>query len=206
MSYTDNDFRLYHHGVKGQKWGVRRYQNDDGTLTDAGKKRYSVQYTERTRAKHDERVNKLISEARSADYSTDKARYKMAKRFAKELNNEDWSRAESYINNNEKRTWAKDYSDKAKKLLTSKPNSNRVDKYIDMAEGYAVDSLVYKEAMEASVGRMNALINEANSLGLRISYSETRRSAGGDGVTYTYSTSGTKFKAVKPQKASNDRN
>lgn len=32
---------LYHHGIKGMKWGVRRYQNDDGTLTGAGKKRYS---------------------------------------------------------------------------------------------------------------------------------------------------------------------
>lgn len=32
---------LYHHGVKGMKWGVRRYQNSDGTLTPAGKKRYS---------------------------------------------------------------------------------------------------------------------------------------------------------------------
>jgi hypothetical protein len=30
---------LYHHGVKGQKWGVRRYQNKDGSLTAAGKKR-----------------------------------------------------------------------------------------------------------------------------------------------------------------------
>ena len=30
---------LYHHGVKGQRWGVRRYQNKDGSLTYAGKKR-----------------------------------------------------------------------------------------------------------------------------------------------------------------------
>lgn len=32
---------IYHHGIKGQKWGVRRYQNKDGSLTPAGKKRYS---------------------------------------------------------------------------------------------------------------------------------------------------------------------
>lgn len=32
---------LYHYGIKGQKWGVRRYQNDDGSLTPSGKKRYS---------------------------------------------------------------------------------------------------------------------------------------------------------------------
>lgn len=31
---------LIHHGIKGQKWGIRRYQNPDGTLTEAGKKRY----------------------------------------------------------------------------------------------------------------------------------------------------------------------
>lgn len=31
---------LTHYGITGQKWGVRRYQNEDGTLTDAGKKRY----------------------------------------------------------------------------------------------------------------------------------------------------------------------
>lgn len=31
---------LYHYGIKGQKWYVRRYQNEDGTLTEAGKARY----------------------------------------------------------------------------------------------------------------------------------------------------------------------
>lgn len=33
------DEYLIHHGIKGQKWGVRRYQNKDGSLTRAGKKR-----------------------------------------------------------------------------------------------------------------------------------------------------------------------
>ena len=33
---------LAHHGIKGQRWGVRRYQNEDGTLTEAGKRRYYV--------------------------------------------------------------------------------------------------------------------------------------------------------------------
>lgn len=32
---------LVHHGVKGRCWGIRRYENPDGTLTEAGKRRYS---------------------------------------------------------------------------------------------------------------------------------------------------------------------
>lgn len=34
------DYYLVHHGIKGQKWGVRRYQNEDGSLTAEGRKRY----------------------------------------------------------------------------------------------------------------------------------------------------------------------
>lgn len=41
---------LAHHGIKGQKWGVRRFQNKNGTLTGAGKKRYSSDFEEKKAA------------------------------------------------------------------------------------------------------------------------------------------------------------
>lgn len=34
---------LYHHGILGQKWGIRRFQNPDGSLTPAGKQRYNIE-------------------------------------------------------------------------------------------------------------------------------------------------------------------
>lgn len=48
---------LKHHGVKGMKWGVRRYQNTDGTLTNAGKKRYDRDVRENNAKKKDNRMN-----------------------------------------------------------------------------------------------------------------------------------------------------
>lgn len=41
MIYYEDNY-LVHHGIKGQKWGVRRYQNPDGTYTEAGRKRYDI--------------------------------------------------------------------------------------------------------------------------------------------------------------------
>lgn len=38
---------LYHHGIKGQRWGVRRFQKPNGTLTKAGEKRYQKRLSEK---------------------------------------------------------------------------------------------------------------------------------------------------------------
>ena len=41
-SYYIRDDEMYHHGVKVQRWGLRRFQNEDGSLTDAGRNRYGI--------------------------------------------------------------------------------------------------------------------------------------------------------------------
>lgn len=64
-----SDGELYHYGIKGQKWGVRRYQNPDGSLTAAGQKRL---------AKKD---------AKWARKNMDKITQKAQKKSAKELSN-----------------------------------------------------------------------------------------------------------------------
>lgn len=44
------DNYLYHHGILGQRWGIRRFQNPDGTRTEAGKNRYYTdELVEKTR-------------------------------------------------------------------------------------------------------------------------------------------------------------
>lgn len=40
-NYAYPSDELYHHGIKGQRWGVRRYQNKNGSLTNEGKNRYA---------------------------------------------------------------------------------------------------------------------------------------------------------------------
>lgn len=91
------NYELYHHGVKGMKWGVRRYQNSDGSLTSAGKKRYtrteSANDREKAQRKSDLKNRRTLSDA---DLRKKIDRLKMEKEF-KNLTNEDISPGKKYV-------------------------------------------------------------------------------------------------------------
>ena len=62
-AYVENDYNaIYHHGIKGQRWGIRRYQNEDGTLTPEGIKRYRPIYDRMKKAgKSDKEIGRYIT-------------------------------------------------------------------------------------------------------------------------------------------------
>lgn len=64
LPYSDE---LWHHGIKGQRWGVRRFTNPDGTLTEEGKRRYgSVENYERYLANRQQSKERIRENRRNA--------------------------------------------------------------------------------------------------------------------------------------------
>lgn len=98
----DQQNYLIHHGIKGQRWGFRRFQNDDGSLTDAGKRRYRTDDAGEARKEHARRVAAGAAAGALAGISTIQTihNYKNQEKFAR------WA-TDGMFGTAPKKVWAK---------------------------------------------------------------------------------------------------
>lgn len=68
------DNYLVHHGILGQKWGIRRYQNADGTLTAEGKKRYADDLADEYKTLTGKNIQQHSGKRKLRDVSDDELR------------------------------------------------------------------------------------------------------------------------------------
>ena len=120
---------IYHHGIKGQKWGVRRFQNKDGSLTPAGRRRYDDDDIVIEKGKEIHRIipkdwlekEKTFSGHAYATFKKeDTERYK---HFARLFGNGD-----NYV----------DMTFKAKDVIVSPSKKKRIDEFINLMDSNPV--------------------------------------------------------------------
>lgn len=148
-----NEYELYHWGIRGMKWGVRRYQNPDGSLTEEGKRRYRVDangnYVKRSISER-KVYNKKVKAAKAAE---------LAKRNRsprdKKINELTDKQLEKYITRmqNEKRAYEL-FSDVNR--LNPKPVS-RGKKFIDNLWARTIEPVIYEQGRNY----LNKLIKDA---------------------------------------------
>ena len=80
---------LYHFGVKGMKWGVRRYQNEEGSLTSLGKKRDKMLSDRKTAKKHFTTSNMVKAEYSRREFNDAKTRLKLENQKKKSKRQQD---------------------------------------------------------------------------------------------------------------------
>lgn len=121
---------LYHHGVEGMKWGIRRYQNEDGTLTPEGRKHYG----------YDDNPKTMLGTMKKniIDSHLIGTKYKGIKKLGTSRSIE--NTAKTYEN------WSKYYANKAKN------SKNKVWKAINERSSFnnAQFAKYYKQAMKYS--------------------------------------------------------
>lgn len=85
-------YEIVHSGVKGMRWGVRRYQNKDGSLTAAGRKRYGSSKEEAMKARAKAKAKAEKANAKAAK-KAEKDSKKLMRKSAKDMTDEELNKA-----------------------------------------------------------------------------------------------------------------
>ncbi len=139
---------LAHHGIKGQRWGVRRYQNEDGSYTEAGKKRYA-----KVSAKADRKETAYYIK----QYRAQKARDELTRiqRGGRQLRSHGAAKAatrEAKANRKSMRSLkrtSKYFNRQVKKLIKKNYHDEDIKRFADMAEHLMSQRQLFKQGVKA---------------------------------------------------------
>ena len=130
--YSDE---LCHYGIRGMRWGIRRYQNPDGTLTEAGRKRVSKLHDSNSR---------LIGR-----------RDKLTKRM--EFQTQKYANSISKANQKAAELRVKEYG-----LFTPKPRADKLEYKASKLEARAAQKAMKIDRTKARIAKIDALVSKNN--------------------------------------------
>lgn len=168
----DNTF-LEHHGVKGMKWGVRRYQNKDGTLTYAGRRKSAESLTPQQKTERNKKIVRVgvgAATVAAAAYYVHKNPEKIGKVISKfrgvkmkDLSEKTINRGKTYVKSCLKnsvtgvkegiREGAKEAPKKAAKTVVTGLVLNQTKKYLDSVVGKEESARIFQANDNKKIGK-----------------------------------------------------
>lgn len=205
IAFTDwNPNELYHYGIRGMKWGQRRFQNPDGSLTTLGQKRYGKSgYASASRMTKD--LNKLDKERAEATYrSRQISRAKRVERLKSKLGKVDNAEKKAKIEKKiDKLTNGMSERRKAKvegyNKLAEK-SKQMADKILARAKEsrYTVNSKLVRRAVYSNRDYVMTALGAVSAAGQAMTMAELTKSGFGVGVAPIFggTATGTKYKVI----------
>ena len=153
------DNELQHFGIKGMKWGVRRYQNKDGSLTPAGKKRYGESDEEREKKEKSKKTKAKVATAAVATAAVATAAAMNKDNIKKGM---DYVKANKPSKGEKKETTVDDYKESLKKTQSADKALQGIKELVNKADDVAYAKKVRNDLTQMSDKDLQQAVNRLN--------------------------------------------